>query len=931
MSLNVGKALVDDDSCAAILGTAASIAHDWAVLFLAECDAHMTLDHQLDFGSHFCKRFWAGPGSFPFCVVIRNSMTHCLRSINQQGRACRVHLADAKETGISFVFAHAAHGEELFDSLSDIAYLIRTRTRNSNVVLLGDLNVDLLPSCSNDPFSGQPDREDRHQLERMALEQLCEATGVTVHDPAAIVGNPGGPYADHCLAAPITRIPVGDQVGLPSWIDHCASNGCVSESWIDWTHVPADHAAVAARCQSLRLQKAPRQRTTWVVSDFDSAMSYAMSHAPADFQSFSQLHDFITKVQDANTSPSTCAERRRQREPPAIKELRAQARHTTSEQVRRQLQRKVWEGRKHWLRTLKLIRQAQSHERGKPTWRSKKLHNISCMARGPGETAVYDHARWASFVCEKYTEKWMSNDMHCRSLVTDFLNQYEGTGIKIQPTDIVEASLRVKRRRKLDHHGCSPMALQIVATACPDQVSQLFTSVAASRTRMQELVIKGRAFAKVAGTITADKVRVILPLPVTLVVLDVLVADGLNDGINRVAASADPGFLECARKGRQVLDFTFPASLIIEKGMDMHSDACIAQADVKQYYDTMRPLTLCRWMLHKELDPGLVATFIRIHLCTQVEIKVGQASVEIPNRSIGTLTGSRSASAAGRIPLLDAALHRCDFWNTLSFNTHDRQFSLATFVDNLLSSGKSPEAAVAILEDCGQHLSKYWQLKFGEDSKEFLVCRGYRHRIAVNDTWQQKSTLKCLGHFIDDDAGMRSCFDHSRAAMWRCFFGNYSAGLKAASFKAKMRFLSSSVSAIPSFRWSRWPYQQTYKETLDSIQRRMIGILMGWRPSSEESFEQFRQRRHTLSSRLARQHGTWSQNWIGKVRSWGKHVHRNHDAATWSFSLLRFHDDDWIQQQRLLSSAPGESRTKTRAYHGKVHRRWHEAYNKASA
>ena len=200
------------------------------------------------------------------------------------------------------------------------------------------------------------------------------------------------------------------------------------------------------------------------------------------------------------------------------------------------------------------------------------------------------------------------------------------------------------------------------------------------------------------------------------------------------------------------------------------------------------------------------------------------------------------------------------------------------------------------MEDCGQYLEQHWSLRFGEDSKEYLVSRGYRHQIAIDDSWQCKSTLRCLGHFIDDDSGMRSCFEHCKAAMWRCFFGNYSAGLKGSSAKAKTRFLHSSVSTIPSFRWARWPIETTYETALDSIQRHMIGILMGWKPSPQEPFEHFRRRRHNLSSQLAARHGKWSETWATNVKTWGDHVCRNHDEATWSHALLKFHDDDWLQQ-----------------------------------
>ena len=140
--------------------------------------------------------------------------------------------------------------------------------------------------------------------------------------------------------------------------------------------------------------------------------------------------------------------------------------------------------------------------------------------------------------------------------------------------------------------------------------------------------------------------------------------------------------------------------------------------------------------------------------------------------------------------------------------------------------------------------------------------------------------------------------------------------------------MNTSVSTIAAFRCARWPYQDTYRASLDAMQRRMIGVLMGWKPAAHEDLEMFRQRRHRLSSRLSAKHGKWGNCWASSSKKWGAHVYRNHDAASWSLSLLRFHDDGWLQQQRFLASGPGESRTNTRACRGKVHRRWEEGYSK---
>ena len=287
-------------------------------------------------------------------------------------------------------------------------------------------------------------------------------------------------------------------------------------------------------------------------------------------------------------------------------------------------------------------------------------------------------------------------------------------------------------------------------------------------------------------------------------------------------------------------------------------------------------------------------------------------------------------SICGRIPPLDAARARLNKWRTLCFKTQGHPYAVATFVDNLLSTGSSPESATAILDDCEAYLSKYWFLSFGADSKEFLVCRGYPHNIDVDPCWVQRPTMKCLGHQLDDDGGISSCYRHCVQAMWRGFYGNLSAGLMASPVPVKMRFLNSCIASIPAFRWPRWPYQTTYAAALDSQQRHMISVLMQTKPQSHETFEAYVKRRHTFSGRLASKHGRWSQLWAQSVRKWNDHVARRHDPDCWSGPILDWHDESWLAMQRSLASSDGESRTGTTVYKEKVHKRWSESISLAA-
>ena len=55
---------------------------------------------------------------------------------------------------------------------------------------------------------------------------------------------------------------------------------------------------------------------------------------------------------------------------------------------------------------------------------------------------------------------------------------------------------------------------------------------------------------------------------------DVIVAARLNSIAERITAEVGFGFLEAAKKHRQVLDTTFPASLALERGLDSMSQMC---------------------------------------------------------------------------------------------------------------------------------------------------------------------------------------------------------------------------------------------------------------------------------------------------------------------------------------------------------------------
>ena len=87
---------------------------------------------------------------------------------------------------------------------------------------MGDFNIDQLPTLEVDPFDDFPDRSAHHIEERLRLETFAEQFRLKLHIPQVLLSVLGGPFADACAFAPVSRIPVGDLAtsSLPSYLDH---------------------------------------------------------------------------------------------------------------------------------------------------------------------------------------------------------------------------------------------------------------------------------------------------------------------------------------------------------------------------------------------------------------------------------------------------------------------------------------------------------------------------------------------------------------------------------------------------------------------------------------------------------------------------------------------------------------------------------------
>ena len=172
-------------------------------------------------------------------------------------------------------------------------------------------------------------------------------------------------------------------------------------------------------------------------------------------------------------------------------------------------------------------------------------------------------------------------------------------------------------------------------------------------------------------------------------------------------------------------------------------------------------------------------------------LRAGNAFTRIESRSVGVLTGTRSAGAAGRVPILDCALVRLPLWLNRCYRIPGHAFALASFVDNLFATGFDVESAVGILDDVEQYRGVKWRLKIGPDSKVVLPARGC-DRPGLNG-WAVADNMTCLGQILSCNGSISGDFEGAVRKVWGSVFGNLQLvlGLTNASQKARMRFWAS--------------------------------------------------------------------------------------------------------------------------------------------
>ena len=157
------------------------------------------------------------------------------------------------------------------------------------------------------------------------------------------------------------------------------------------------------------------------------------------------------------------------------------------------------------------------------------------------------------------------------------------------------------------------------------------------------------------------------------------------------------------------------------------NQAGLAQGDISAYYDSIKAIKNAHWMLSYGGEQALfwAYVFLRLQMLPEIRLTAGSLCLfSINCRTVGTLTGSRIAVAAGRLPTESVACHLAETWKPLGVQTDGASVTFACWVDSYYSFGSSLDNAISIAEAFEEELEVEWHLSIKPSSRSVIGLGG---------------------------------------------------------------------------------------------------------------------------------------------------------------------------------------------------------------
>ena len=637
---------------------------------------------------------------------------------------------------------------------------------------------------------------------------------------------------------------------------------------------------------------------------------------------------------------ATRAQRKYRRVPMQARSLFAAAAAADDECNRLRLREEAWKELRRHQRSEddRLLRKKVST--GRAVSRSKKLHVMSAIdvrvADQDPPCYVTGEAEACAALSPVFEKRWGAGSLHRESLLTDTFAAFRSRRPTWTGPEMMSALACIRRKSFCDHLGeCAAMWVSLFRVV-PEVVCDYFAELAADDQAARSTVLRARAYGKSSGRPRPSQVRIVIPLTARAQILDALIAHRLHAALSHPRLAVE-GFFVGAVPRTQPLDIAFSCAQVVERACDDFSRGALAQFDIHAYYDSLDLLLVVTWLtrhIADLCDPAVAVAALRWQMLPSIVVDAHMGSFEVARRTVGSLTGSRTAGALGRVPVEQVMRSLADRLNSWGFDVgRVHNFVGASFVDNLYFASHSTGGALSAAELFATSLRRDWKLTIKPGSRVVMPVAGSPDWENIDDIadawpdWKFSYEFPCLGHVLAADSSAHACFAAAKASVLAAVARNFSRCSKRALGVQRKRILLDRVArSVIDFRCSRWPVSPSLSRALDSLQRRCIATIINLPREPGDDMNTWQRRRSRHAGLLARSWGTWSDRHLARCRSWHEHLHRDRNASALPAIILLHKGQEWRCRRRLAmgSSRSDAGRLASRVL-THVHPRWEDS------
>ena len=497
-----------------------------------------------------------------------------------------------------------------------------------------------------------------------------------------------------------------------------------------------------------------------------------------------------------------------------------------------------------------------------------------------------------------YEKKWLCKNLDARARLADFFAAHHGCKGPWEPRDVTTAFFHVKCLGYKGNDGTSVAAWRDFHQAAPEFLPALLNGWCGDAHALSRMSVTMRLKGKKTCRPSPKQIRAIMPLPPMLHLFDWMLSTSLNQWLD--LHFPVPSSCYCGgTRGTQPADVSHGVALLLQRGADDRGRSAVAQADIATFYDQISPMRVAALLQRLGCPAWLVGGVTAFQLAVSLQFAVGDTITALPQRCMGSLTGSRVAGGLGRAIVTHYLREVLRSSRLRPYDAGGEALSFACWVDNVYAAGSSSDAAVANLMLFQDVLLRDWCLQFKDDSKTFISAMPRQDRDRLLHGWKWSSPFVVLGHNIGEYCSCREDRWQAERSVWARFWsGAGSASGRALRVNLRLKDIERVCWPSVAWRCTWWSLNRGVLGDVKSLQHAVVACCVRVPRDYGEDDAAFARHRARIASRYCARIGCWAKRIAAKSIEWSKHVERGR-VRSWASVMARYRGSAWLQARRM--------------------------------